>query len=49
VVAFEAFRRLRAVAVKPMTAISNLGTIHDHEGMIWRHLFFDYLYYSIRL
>jgi hypothetical protein len=32
VVAYEAFRRLRAVAVKPMTAISDLGTIH--EGMM---------------
>jgi hypothetical protein len=29
VVAFEAFRRLSAVAVKPMTAISDLGTIHE--------------------
>ncbi|KAF8708659.1 hypothetical protein HU200_030039 [Digitaria exilis] len=29
VVAFEAFRRLSAVAVKPMTAISDLSTIHE--------------------
>ncbi|KAL6636596.1 hypothetical protein ACP70R_024168 [Stipagrostis hirtigluma subsp. patula] len=29
VVAFEAFRRLSAVTVKPMTAISDLSTIHE--------------------
>ncbi|EER90595.1 cation/H(+) antiporter 19 [Sorghum bicolor] len=29
VVAFEAFRRLSAVVVKPMTAISDLSTIHE--------------------
>ncbi|CAL4936853.1 unnamed protein product [Urochloa decumbens] len=29
VVAFEAFRRLSAVTVRPMTAISDLGTIHE--------------------
>lgn len=29
VVAFEAFQRLTAVTVKPMTAISDLDTIHD--------------------
>ncbi|WVZ61124.1 hypothetical protein U9M48_011044 [Paspalum notatum var. saurae] len=29
VVAFEAFQRLSAVTVRPMTAISDLGTIHE--------------------